>query len=136
MKKHLSNSLRIQAAFAILDSNGNIINRHALRACDKTMLERFCKRLDSMEIDGVKFTVKADAMDDVRLILKSMRGRKLSDAIVPNYPLKEGAPLSQIIAKKPEAKQTASVLNKFIYRSRKLLIADNAVILIRECVMS
>jgi len=128
--------LRIQAAFAILDSSGNVIKRHALRAYDETRLEQFCNRLDGMEIDGVKFAVKADAMDDVRLVLKSVGGSKLSDAIMPNYPLKDGSPLSQVIAKKPEAKQTASVLNKFIYRSRKLLITDNAVILIRECVMS
>ena len=133
MKKHLSGDLCIQASFATLDSDGNIVNRNALHACDETRLKQFCSRLDGMEIDGVKFTVRKSAGH--KLIIISS-GKKLSDAITPNDPLKEGVPLPQVIAKKPEAKQTASVLNKFIYRSRKLLTADNAVILIRDCEMS
>jgi 2,3-bisphosphoglycerate-independent phosphoglycerate mutase len=74
-----------------------------------------------MEIDGVRFTVEKSEGNEIMIVMK---GRELSSAVVPNEILKDGVPLPQIMAKRPEAKFTASVLNRFIYRSTKLLASE------------
>ncbi len=111
--------LCIRCNFATLDSRGNIVDRRAGR--DETGLREFSEKLDGMEIDGVEFHVRKSTGHRFVLLV---RGRNISDAVVPNDPLKEGVPLPQVTAKKPEAKFTASVLNKFVYRSRKMLSSE------------
>ncbi|UCD07670.1 MAG: 2,3-bisphosphoglycerate-independent phosphoglycerate mutase [Candidatus Aenigmatarchaeota archaeon] len=106
----------IRGNFATLASNGNLLDRRAGR--DETGLEYFCEALDGMEIDGVRFTVRKSAGHRVVIVLG---GKKLSDKIIPNDPLKIGAPLQQVGAKESQAKFTASVLNKFSSRAHKIL---------------
>lgn len=106
----------IRGNFATLASNGNLLDRRAGR--DETGLEYFCEVLDGMEIDGIRFTVRKSAGHRVVIV---MEGKKLSDKIIPNDPLKTGVPLPQVGARESQAKFTASVLNKFSSRVFKAL---------------
>ncbi len=114
------NDICIRGNFATLDKRGNILDRRAGR--DETGLDEFAERLDGMEIDGVRFTVKKSSGHRVSILL---RGEKLSDEVIPNDAMKVGVPLSQVKPKKPEGKFTASVLNKFIYRVNKILSKES-----------
>lgn len=111
-----SQDLCIRGNFATLDTNGNILDRRAGR--DETGLERFCKLLDGMEIDGVEFRVRKSSGHRVVIL---MRGENLSDQVLPNDPMRTGVPLPQVKPKSPEGRFTASVLNKFLYRVNKIL---------------
>jgi len=106
----------IRANFVTLDSRGNVIDRRAGR--DERGLDRFCKLLDGMEIDGVHFTVKKSQGHRVVIILS---GKNVSEKIISNDPKRTGVPLPQIAPKDKSAKFTASVLNRFLYKARKIL---------------
>ena len=106
----------IRANFATLDPSGTLTDRRAGR--DETGLEELAERLDGMEIDGVKFSCKKSSGHRLVIVLS---GKNLSDSIVPNDPKRVGVAVSQVTAKAQEAKFTASVLNKFLYRANKLL---------------
>ena len=106
----------IRGNFATLDPRGNIQDRRAGR--DETGLEGFAQKLDGMEIDGVRFVIKKSSGHRVSILMK---GKNLSAHVTPNDFQKTCVPLPQIKAKKPEAKTTASILNKFVYRVNKIL---------------
>lgn len=106
----------IRGNFATLDVDGILVDRRAGR--DETGLEEFCGKLDGMEIDGVRFRVKKGAGHRVAIVLE---GKGLSEKLVPNDPMKTGVPLPEVGAATPEAKKTASALNKFVRRSHKML---------------
>ncbi len=110
----------IRGNFATLASNGNLLDRRAGR--DETGLEYFCEVLDGIEIDGVRFTVRKSAGHRVVIVLG---GKKLSDKIIPNDPLKTGVPLPQVGARESQAKFTTSVLNKFSSRVHKILSKES-----------
>lgn len=106
----------IRGNFATLDSAGNIADRRAGR--EEEGLERLCRKLDGMEIDGVRFVVRKSAGHRVVIMMK---GERLSDRIVPNDPRRTGVPLPQVQARDINGRFTASVLNKFVYRATKIL---------------
>jgi 2,3-bisphosphoglycerate-independent phosphoglycerate mutase len=106
----------IRGNFATLDSRGNVRDRRAGR--DETGLRELAGRLDGMEIDGVGFTVKKSTGHRVIVVAS---GPNLSDRVRPNDPMKTGVPLPQVAARSPQARFTASVLNKFIYRANRIL---------------
>jgi 2,3-bisphosphoglycerate-independent phosphoglycerate mutase len=108
--------LCIRGNFATLDSRGNIKDRRAGR--DETGLKGLAEKLDGMEIDGVGFTVIKSTGHRVIIIAS---GPSLSDSVRPNDPMKTGVPLPQVTARSPQARFTASVLNKFVYRANKVL---------------
>jgi 2,3-bisphosphoglycerate-independent phosphoglycerate mutase len=109
----------IRANFATLDSGGTLVDRRAGR--QEEGLEELAERLDGMEIDGVKFEVKKSSGHRLVIVLS---GEGLSDRIVPNDPHKTGVAVPQVSARSQDAKRTASVLNKFLYRASKLLSSD------------
>jgi 2,3-bisphosphoglycerate-independent phosphoglycerate mutase len=111
--------LCIRGNFASLDSRGNVKDRRAGR--DETGLERFARKLDGMEIDGVNFTIKKSTSYRVVIVAS---GPRLSEKLKPNDPMKTGVPLPQVSARSPQAKFTASVLNKFLYRANKILAKE------------
>lgn len=111
----------IRANFSTLDKNELLIDRRAGR--DETGLEEMAEKLDGMEIDDVKFTVKKSSGHRLVII---MSGKGLSDAIIPNDMRQVGVAVPQISSKKPGAKKTASVLNKFLRQARKILEAHPA----------
>jgi 2,3-bisphosphoglycerate-independent phosphoglycerate mutase len=108
--------LCIRGNFATLDKNGNVSDRRGGR--EDTGLDFLCEQLDGMEIDGVRFHVRAGLGHRVVIMLE---GGHLSKDIIPNDPLLEGKPLPQVGAATPSGKFTASVINKFLYRSRKII---------------
>lgn len=109
----------IRGNFATLDSEGNVIDRRAGR--DEKGLDRFCDILDGMEIDGVRFIVRKSAGHRVVIVMK---GKRLSDRVIPNDPLKTGVPLPQVKARGSEGKFTASVLNKFSTKAHSILLKE------------
>ena len=112
--------LCIRGNFATLDDNGNLIDRRAGR--DETGLEELAEMLNGMEIDNVHFTVKKSAGHRVIIIASSKKkGRNLSINLIPNDTREINTHVKQIVARDDDAKFTASVLNKFITRSRKML---------------
>ena len=106
----------IRANFATLDSRGMLADRRAGR--DETGLEELAERLDGMEIDGVKFLCRKSSGHRLVIVLS---GEGLSERIEPNDSKRTGVAVSQVTAKAQEAKFTASVLNKFLYRASKIL---------------
>jgi len=106
----------IRGNFATLDKKGNLIDRRANR--DETGLDYFCELIDEMEIDGIKFTVRKSAGHRVVIL---MEGNGLSDNINGNDPFKINVALPQVKAKDSHARFTASVLNKFVSRTHKIL---------------
>lgn len=111
----------IRGNFATLNYRGNIMDRRAGR--DETELEYFAEILDGMEIDGVHFTVKKSSGHRVIIVMK---GEKLSHRFTPNDSQKTGVPLMQIKPMEGYAKFTASVLNKFVARTHKILSKEPA----------
>jgi 2,3-bisphosphoglycerate-independent phosphoglycerate mutase len=114
-----SKDVCIRANFATLDSSGTLVDRRAGR--DETGLEELAEKLDGMEIDGVKFLCKKSSGHRLVIVLS---GERLSDKIVPNDPKRTGVAVSQVAAMSQEAKRTASVLNKFLYRANKILVQE------------
>lgn len=108
--------LCIRGDFATLDPRGNVRDRRAGR--DETGLQGLADKLDGMEIDGVGFTVIKSTGHRVVIVAS---GPMLSDRVRPNDPMRTGVPLPQVTARSPQARFTASVLNKFVYRANKIL---------------
>jgi 2,3-bisphosphoglycerate-independent phosphoglycerate mutase len=114
----------IRGNFATIGSNGNVLDRRAGR--DESGLEELAARLDGMEIDGVHFFVRKTAGHRAVVVLRALDGKtKLSDRLVSNDPEEEGVPVRQIKPRVTEAKFTASVLNKFIFKSNKILSGED-----------
>ncbi|MCX6814629.1 MAG: 2,3-bisphosphoglycerate-independent phosphoglycerate mutase [Candidatus Aenigmarchaeota archaeon] len=109
----------IRGNFATLDQRGMLADRRAGR--EEIGLQELAERLDGTEIDGVKFLVKKSSGH--RLVIM-LAGESLSEKIIPNDPKRTGVPVPQVAAKSSDAKRTASVLNKFLYRANKLLSSD------------
>ncbi len=108
----------IRGNFATLDGDGNVRDRRANR--EEKGLDLVCDQLDGMEIDGVRIHVKKGSGHRVVIMLEG----NVSKDVVPNDPLLEGKPLRQIAASSGKGKFTASVLNKFLYRARKIIEAS------------
>ncbi|NIP40603.1 MAG: 2,3-bisphosphoglycerate-independent phosphoglycerate mutase [Candidatus Aenigmarchaeota archaeon] len=111
------NEICIRANFATLDKNGNVTDRRAGR--DETGLEELAEKLDGMEIDGVHFEIKKSAGHRIVILMK---GENLSKEVVPNDPYSVGVPLPQVKPRDQKAKFTASVLNKFVFKTNKILL--------------
>jgi 2,3-bisphosphoglycerate-independent phosphoglycerate mutase len=111
--------IALRANWATLDRDGNIKDRRAGR--EETGLDRLAALLDGIHINGVKFTVRQGVGH--RLVIV-MSGRGLSEAIIPNDPLKEGVAVREIRAKNELGKHTADVLNAFLKISREKLIKE------------
>ncbi len=115
--------LCIRGNFATLGADGNVVDRRAGR--DESGLEDLVSRIDGIEIDGIHFFVRKSAGHRIVIVLRPLNEKvKLSTEMDSNDPEKEGAPVLQFKAKKPEAKFTASILNKFVTRTNKILSAD------------
>jgi 2,3-bisphosphoglycerate-independent phosphoglycerate mutase len=109
----------IRANFSTLDSRGMLLDRRAGR--DEEGLEELAERLDGMEIDGVKFSVRKSSGHRLVIVLE---GEGLSDKIVPNDPKRTGVAVPQVTSISSVGKRTSSVINKFLYRASKLLSQD------------
>lgn len=117
------NDICIRGNFASLAANGNLLDRRAGR--DEKGLEELAEKLDGMEIDGVHFEIRRSAGHRVVVIMKPLDDKiKLSDQVISNDPERTGVPVMQIKPKTSEGKFTASVLNKFVSKSNKILSSE------------
>jgi len=115
----------IRGNFATLGANGNLLDRRAGR--DESGLEELTQRIDGTEIDGVHFFIRKSAGHRVVIIMHPLEEKiTLSDKIDSNDPEAEGVPVLQFRPKSADAsaKFTASVLNKFVFRTGKSLSED------------
>ncbi len=106
----------LRGNFGTVD-NGFIKDRRAGRILDVSEL---CKALDGMEIEGVKFIVKAGTGHRAAVVL---RGKGLSSRVSEADPHVAGAKVDEVrgLDGSPEAAFTARVLNEFMEKSRQLL---------------
>ncbi len=121
--------IKLLGKFAKIDQRGNLI----VTEYDEDF-DLLTEILDGMEIDGILFEVKHIGYGEVEIIIS---GDNLSDKITANYTDKQGNPIFQIGAKKPEAKFTANTLNKFIRKCNKILTKGKYrfnVIMIKEAI--
>ena len=105
--------------FSTADPNGVITDRRAGRIREGT--DKIAETINSMELeDGVEVIFKESTGHRAVLVL---RGEGLSDAVSDADPKHEGKPPKEVLPLEdtPEAKKTASILNKFIKRSYQML---------------
>jgi len=103
--------------FGTVDDKWNVIDRRAGRISDVTP---FCKVLDGIEIDGIKFIVKPGSAYRAGVV---MRGKGLSSNVSSADSHNAGDAIHEVVAldKTKEAAFTASVLNKFMKKSYDIL---------------
>lgn len=108
--------------FGTVDANWNILDRRAGRI---RVVDEFAKAIDGMTIDGVEIIVKPGTAHRAGVVF---RGKGLSANITDADPHEEGKPIMEVKAKDdtPEAKFTASVINKFMRKSYEILDAMQA----------
>jgi len=120
LKEIDENDICIRGNFATLGTNGNILDRRAGR--DERGLEELADKLDGIEIDGVHFEVRRSSEYRVVIVMKPLDERvRISDQVTTNDPERTGVPVLQVKPKRQEAKFTASVINKFVSRTNKIL---------------
>ncbi len=107
--------IAFRANFAYRDKNGIIQDRRAGRISEPT--NELCDAI-SMELDGVKFSVKPGVEHRAALV---MSGDNLSDRISDSDPHETGKPSHEISPLDPEASHTAEVLNHYLSEARKIL---------------
>lgn len=123
MKDIGENDICIRGNFATLGTNGNIVDRRAGR--DETGLDELTDKLDGLEIDGVHFSLRRSAGHRVVIVMSVLDQKTgLSEELTSNDPEKTGVPVMQIKPRKPEAKLTASVLNRFVAKTNKILSGE------------
>ncbi len=118
------NDVFIRANFSTLGGDNLLKDRRAGR--DETDLDEFAKKIDGIEIDNIRFVVKRTLGHRMVIVMKSLDGKRLSDQIIGNDSKAVGVHVKQIKAKKPNAKRTATALNKFVYKTNKILSALEA----------
>lgn len=93
---------------------GKVIDRRAGRVHGTDVLSADLET----EIDGIRFIVKSGVEHRAAVV---MRGDNLSDKITETDPHTVNSPPEYTRALEPEAEFTATVINKFLDRSRKIL---------------
>jgi 2,3-bisphosphoglycerate-independent phosphoglycerate mutase len=104
--------------FATIDDNGVITDRRAGRI--KTGTEELSNLLEGIEIDGIKFLLKAGTEHRAALVL---RGEGLTDKIYGNDPKVEGKepPTCKPLDESFESQKTARVLTTYVMKARDIL---------------
>lgn len=113
--KVLGGDVAFRANFGTVDSTGTVVDRRAGRITDGT--SDLADSL-SLEIDGIKFFVKAGVEHRAALV---MHGERLSDKITESDPHEPGLKVNKVEPMDEEGQFTASVLNKYLSEARKIL---------------
>ncbi|MBI1972144.1 MAG: 2,3-bisphosphoglycerate-independent phosphoglycerate mutase [Candidatus Aenigmarchaeota archaeon] len=108
-----------RANFATLNGDGMLIDRRAGR--DETGLEELAKKLDGIEINNIRFSVRRAVGHRLVIVMRRLDGKPLSWNIEGNDPKKTGVAVKQVAAKTRNGRITASALNKFLRRVNKIL---------------
>ncbi|MEM0155019.1 MAG: 2,3-bisphosphoglycerate-independent phosphoglycerate mutase [Thermoplasmataceae archaeon] len=111
----LAGDIAFRANFASRDDSMRILDRRAGRITSGTA--ELAKALN-MEINGVEFHVKEGVEHRAALV---MHGEGLSPNVTDSDPHEAGRKVTSVSATKDDGEFTASVINKFIVESRKIL---------------
>ncbi|MFH0947925.1 MAG: 2,3-bisphosphoglycerate-independent phosphoglycerate mutase [Elusimicrobiota bacterium] len=119
-----SDDLAARGNFCTVNDNGTITDRRAGRISTEKNVE-LCKKLDGMEIDGVKIFAKPVKEHRFSVIF---RGENLSDKLLDSDPQKEGLKPLEVISQsgtqgmtEKSAENSAKIVNKFIEKVEQIL---------------
>ena len=111
------NDLAARGNFATVDESGNILDRRAGRIPTEEG-ERLVKKLQKVKLPGVETFVRV--VKEYRFVLV-LRGENLVDGLTDTDPQKTGVPPLPVEARRPEAEQTAALVNQWIAKAREVL---------------
>jgi 2,3-bisphosphoglycerate-independent phosphoglycerate mutase len=111
------NDLAARGNFATVDESGNIVDRRAGRIPTEEG-ERLVKKLQQIELPGVETFVRV--VKEYRFVLV-LRGENLVDGLTDTDPQKTGVPPLPVEARRPEAEQTAALVNQWVGKAREIL---------------
>ncbi len=112
----------MRANFATLGKDDLLVDRRAGR--EETGLDKLAEKLDCTEIDGIRFYVERTLGHRLAIVMHRLDGKALSFNIAGNDPKTTNVSVKQITPKTPNAKITASALNKFLRKAKKILEED------------
>jgi len=103
--------------FATLDENGIILDRRAGRIPTEEGV-RLCKKLRQIDLPGYETFVKS--VKEYRFLLV-IRGEGLEAGLTDTDPQETGVPPLPVKPTRPEAKETAELVNQWMDEARKIL---------------
>ena len=103
--------------FCTVDDSGSLVDRRAGRIPTE-LSAPLCRRLDGIELDGVR--VDVFPVQDYRFVLR-LRGEGLSERVSETDPQITGVPALEVEPLEPAAKKTAQLVNQFVDQARRLL---------------
>ncbi|MGC9469357.1 MAG: 2,3-bisphosphoglycerate-independent phosphoglycerate mutase [Anaerolineae bacterium] len=112
-----SNDVAARGNFATVDEAGNIVDRRAGRIPTEVG-ERLVNKLRQIELPGVETFV--EVVKEYRFVLV-LRGEGLEDGVTETDPQRTGVPPLPVEATRPEAQETADLLNRWLAEARELL---------------
>ncbi|MFH1541108.1 MAG: 2,3-bisphosphoglycerate-independent phosphoglycerate mutase [Elusimicrobiota bacterium] len=113
----ISGDLAARGNFCTVDDSGVITDRRAGRIPTEKNIA-LCKKLDGMEIDGVKIFVMPVKEHRFSVIF---RGQNLSDKLLDSDPQKEGLKPLEVVTTDKSAENSAKIANKFIKKAEQIL---------------
>jgi len=109
--------LAARGNYCTVDDNGFITDRRAGRISTEKNVE-LCKKLDGMEIDGVKIFAMPVREHRFSVIF---RGKNLSDKLLDSDPQQKGLKPLDVVATEKSAASSAKIVNKFIEEVEEIL---------------
>ena len=103
--------------FCTVDDSGSLVDRRAGRIPTE-LSAPLCRRLDGIELDGVR--VDVFPVQDYRFVLR-LRGEGLSERVSETDPQITGVPALEVKPLEPAAKKTSQLVNQFVDQARRLL---------------
>ena len=109
--------LAARGNYCTVDDNGFITDRRAGRISTEKNVE-LCKKLDGMEIDGVKIFAMPVREHRFSVIF---RRKNLSDKLLDSDPQQKGLKPLDVVATEKSAASSAKIVNKFIEEVEEIL---------------
>ena len=103
--------------FCTVDDSGSLVDRRAGRIPTE-LSAPLCRRLDGIELDGVR--VDVFPVQDYRFVLR-LRGEGLSEQVSETDPQITGVPALEVKPLVPAAERTSQLVNQFVDQARQLL---------------
>jgi 2,3-bisphosphoglycerate-independent phosphoglycerate mutase len=111
------NDLAARGNFATVDEEGNILDRRAGRIPTEEGA-RLVEKLRKIELPGVEVFV--EVVKEYRFVLV-LRGEGLADGLTETDPQRTGVPPMPVEALRPEAEQSAALVNEWLRKAREML---------------
>ncbi len=119
-----SGDLAARGNFCSVDpETGEITDRRAGRISSE-LGARLCERLSQVQLPEVE-RIFVEPVKEYRFAL-ILRGESLEDGLTDTDPQMTGVPPKPVEAKRPEAEETAALVNRWLEEAREMLAADAA----------